>query len=113
MSKRTWNNPIIAWIDYRLPIFSFMHHELVDYPLPKNLNYFWNTGFLAGMALLIMIVSGIFLAMHYTPHVDMAFDSVEYIMRDVNFGWLIRYLHSNGGSMFFLVVYIHVFRGLY
>jgi quinol-cytochrome oxidoreductase complex cytochrome b subunit len=105
--------PIVRWIDERLPIFTFMHHEMHEYPTPKNLNYWWNFGSLAGIVLVIMIASGIFLAMNYTPHVDMAFNSVERIMRDVNYGWLIRYVHMNGASMFFLVVYIHIFRGLY
>jgi ubiquinol-cytochrome c reductase cytochrome b subunit len=90
-----------------------MDHELNEYPTPKNLSYWWNFGSLAGIALVIMIVSGITLAMHYTPHVDYAFDSVERIMRDVNYGWLIRYIHMNGASFFFIVVYIHIFRGLY
>ena len=113
MTTPSWNNPIVKWIDYRLPIFTFMHHDLVDYPTPRNLNYWWNFGSLAGIVLVIMIVTGIVLAMHYTPHVDMAFASVERIMRDVNYGWLIRYVHMTGGSMFFLVVYIHLFRGMY
>ena len=113
MSQPTWKNPIVAWIDYRLPVFTFAHHELVDYPTPRNLNYWWNFGSLAGVMLVILIVTGVFLAMHYTPHTDYAFASVERIMRDVNYGWLIRYLHMNGGSIFFLVVYIHLFRGLY
>ena len=90
-----------------------MHHELHEYPTPKNLNYWWNFGSLAGIVLGIMIVSGIVLAMNYTAHIDYAFDSVERIMRDVNFGWLIRYIHMNGASFFFIVVYIHMFRGLY
>jgi ubiquinol-cytochrome c reductase cytochrome b subunit len=104
---------VVDWIDYRLPIFTFMKHQLDEYPTPKNLNYFWNFGSLAGLVLVIMIVTGVTLAMQYTPHVDMAFDSIERIMRDVNYGWLIRYLHMNGASMFFAVVYIHIFRGLY
>src|SRR5471032_888218 len=104
---------LVRWIDHRLPIFTFMSHELNDYPTPRNLNYWWNFGSLAGIMLMIMIVSGIFLAMAYTPHKDMAFDSVERIMRDVNYGWLIRYVHQNGASMFFIVTYIHIFRGLY
>ncbi len=108
-----FENPIVRWIDHRLPIFSFMHHELHEYPTPKNLNYWWNFGSLAGIALVIMLVTGITLAMHYTPHVDHAFNSVERIMRDVNYGWLIRYIHMNGASFFFIVVYIHIFRGLY
>jgi quinol-cytochrome oxidoreductase complex cytochrome b subunit len=96
-----------------LPIFSFMDHEYNQFPMPKNLNYWWNFGALATVVLITLIVTGIVLAMHYTPHTTMAFDSVEHIMRDVNFGWLIRYIHSNGASMFFVVVYIHIFRGLY
>jgi len=113
MEKKTYNNAIIRWVDDRLPIFSFMDHEYNQFPMPKNLNYWWNFGALASIALIAMIVTGIVLAMHYTPHVSMAFDSVEHIMRDVNYGWLIRYIHANGGSMFFIVVYIHIFRGLY
>jgi ubiquinol-cytochrome c reductase cytochrome b subunit len=113
MSNPEFSNPIVKWVDYRLPIFSMMHHELHEYPTPKNLNYWWNFGSLAGIVLGIMIVSGIVLAMNYTAHVDYAFDSVERIMRDVNFGWLIRYIHMNGASFFFIVVYIHMFRGLY
>jgi quinol-cytochrome oxidoreductase complex cytochrome b subunit len=113
MEAKTWKNPVIAWIDYRLPVFSMMQADLVDYPTPKNLNYWWNFGSLAGIVLVIMIATGIMLAMQYTAHVDYAFESVERIMRDVNYGWLLRYLHMNGGSMFFVVVYIHIFRGLY
>ncbi len=113
MEAKTWKNPVIAWIDDRLPVFSMMQAELVDYPTPKNLNYWWNFGSLAGIVLVIMIATGIMLAMQYTAHVDYAFESVERIMRDVNYGWLLRYLHTNGGSMFFIVVYIHFFRGMY
>ena len=104
---------IIGWIDYRLPIFSTLQHTLVDYPTPKNLNYWWNFGSLAGIFLMIQIITGIVLAMHYTPSVEGAFASIEHIMRDVNYGWLIRYIHMNGASFFFIVVYIHIFRGLY
>jgi ubiquinol-cytochrome c reductase cytochrome b subunit len=104
---------IVRWIDYRLPFVSFLEHEFTAYPTPVNLNYWWNFGSLAGIILIIMIVSGVVLAMHYTPHATLAFDSVERIMRDVNYGWLIRYVHMNGASMFFLIVYIHLFRGLY
>ena len=110
--KAPKKNGIVEWIDYRLPIFTFMNHELREYPTPKNLNYWWNFGSLAGIVLVVMILSGIFLAMNYTAHVDYAFVSVERIMRDVNYGWLLRYIHMNGASMFFLVVYIHIFRGL-
>jgi len=106
-------NKIVRWIDHRLPVFSFLDHELNQYPTPKNLNYWWNFGSLAGIMLMIMIVTGIFLAMQYTPHVDYAFDSVERIMRDVNYGWLMRYIHMNGASFFFIITYIHIFRGLY
>ncbi|BBK40767.1 cytochrome b [Allostella vacuolata] len=106
-------NAIIRWVDHRLPVFSFMNHELNEYPTPRNLNYWWNFGSLAGIVLVIMIATGVFLAMQYTPHTAHAFDSVERIMRDVNFGWLIRYIHMNGASFFFIVVFIHIFRGLY
>ncbi|WP_413205049.1 cytochrome b [Rhodospirillum sp. A1_3_36] len=109
----TWNNKAVKWFDDRLPIVTLMHKELVVYPAPKNLNYWWNFGSLAGIALVIMVATGIFLAMNYTAHVDYAFNSVERIMRDVNYGWLLRYIHMNGASMFFIVVYIHIFRGLY
>ena len=111
--KADFSNPVIRWIDYRLPIFTFLHHELNAYPTPRNLNYLWNFGSLAGIVLLIMIASGIVLAMHYVPTGEGAFRSVEHIMRDVNYGWLIRYIHTTGASMFFAVVYIHIFRGLY
>ncbi|MBZ0325529.1 MAG: cytochrome b/b6, partial [Alphaproteobacteria bacterium] len=113
MSAPEFKNGLVKWIDYRLPIFTFMHHEMHEYPTPRNLNYWWNYGSLAGIVLVVMIATGIFLAMQYTPHVDHAFDSVERIMRDVNYGWLLRYIHMNGASMFFIVVYIHIFRGLY
>jgi ubiquinol-cytochrome c reductase cytochrome b/c1 subunit len=112
-SASQWNNPVIRWIDERLPVFTYMDHEYNQFPMPKNLNYFWNFGALAMIVLVTMVVTGIVLAMQYTPHVDYAFASVERIMRDVNYGWLLRYIHMNGGSMFFIVVYIHIFRGLY
>jgi len=95
------------------PIINLLNDHLIDYPTPVNINYLWNFGSMAGIFLVVQIVTGIFLAMHYTPHVDLAFLSVEHIMRDVNNGWLIRYLHANGASMFFAVVYIHVARGIY
>jgi quinol-cytochrome oxidoreductase complex cytochrome b subunit len=104
---------VVKWIDDRLPVFSFVNEHLRNYKTPKNLNYLWNFGSLAGITLTIMIVTGIFLAMSYTPHVDDAFNSVERIMREVNYGWLLRYIHMNGASMFFIVVYIHILRGLY
>jgi quinol-cytochrome oxidoreductase complex cytochrome b subunit len=108
-----WKNPLVRWIDERLPIFTMAYHDLGVYPTPRNLNYWWSYGSLAGIVLVIMIATGIVLAMHYTPHTSMAFDSIERIMRDVNYGWLIRYVHMNGASAFFIVVYIHLFRGLY
>ncbi|WP_308911867.1 cytochrome b [Pseudokordiimonas caeni] len=108
------NSAVVKWIDDRLPIFSLIHGSLgAGYLAPRNLNYWWNFGSLAGLCLVIQIVTGIVLAMHYTPNTLMAFDSVERIMRDVNYGWLIRYMHANGASMFFIAVYIHILRGLY
>ena len=103
---------VLGWIDHRLPIISALAHFKV-YKTPGNLNYMWNLGSIAGLALVIQIVTGILLAMHYVPHVDHAFDSVEKIMRNVNYGWLIRYMHAVGASMFFVAVYLHIFRGLY
>ncbi len=114
MTVSEWPKQAVSWFDERLPVFTFMQHELNEYPTPRNLSYWWNFGSLAGIVLVVMIATGIVLAMHYTPHVDMAYDSIEQrIMRDVNYGWLMRYVHLNGASMFFLVVYIHLFRGLY
>jgi len=113
MSAAKFSNPVVRWIDHRLPVFSMLDHTANDYPTPKNLSYMWNFGSLAGLSLVIMIVTGIVLAMNYTAHVDHAFGSVERIMRDVNHGWLIRYIHMNAASFFFIVVYIHIFRGLY
>lgn len=95
------------------PILTLINEFVVDSPLPSNINYLWGFGSLAGLCLVIQLVTGILLAMHYTPHVDLAFISVEHIMRDVNYGWLLRYAHANGASMFFIVVYIHIARGLY
>jgi hypothetical protein len=92
---------------------AFIDNHLIHYPTSINLSYAWSFGSAAGICLVIQILSGIFLAMHYTPHIDLAFSSVEHIMRDVNNGWLIRYVHANGASMFFIVVYCHIFRGLY
>lgn len=97
----------------KVSLLSFIDSHIVDYPTPANLNYYWSFGSLAGLCLVIQIITGIFLAMHYTPHVLFAFNSVEHIMRDVNYGWLIRYIHANGASMFFIVTYLHIFRGLF
>jgi ubiquinol-cytochrome c reductase cytochrome b subunit len=110
-SIATFISTRIRWnVNYLL---AFVDNHLVHYPTPLNLNYAWSFGSLAGICLIIQILSGIFLAMHYTPHIDLAFSSVEHIMRDVKHGWLIRYIHANGASMFFIVVYCHIFRGLY
>jgi ubiquinol-cytochrome c reductase cytochrome b subunit len=111
--KAFYDNPLSKWIDKRLPIFTFIRHSLDEYPTPKNLNWLWNSGSLAGITLLIMIISGVTLAMHYNPDPADAFNSVERIMRDVNYGWLIRYIHMNGASFFFIIVYLHMFRGMY
>ena len=100
------------WFNDRLPLLSLANH-LTDYPTPKNLNYWWTFGGILTFCLITQIVTGLTLAMHYIAHADMAFESVEHIMRDVNYGWLIRYIHANGASMFFLAVYIHIFRSLF
>jgi ubiquinol-cytochrome c reductase cytochrome b subunit len=94
-------------------ILAFIDSHIINYPTPINLNYFWSFGSAAGICLVIQIVTGVFLAMHYCANVDLAFDSVEHIMTDVNSGWILRYVHANGASMFFIVVYCHIFRGLY
>jgi ubiquinol-cytochrome c reductase cytochrome b subunit len=104
---------IEKWLDSRLPILRLAYDSFVDYPTPKNLNYWWTFGGILSLCLGIQIVTGIILAMHYVAQADLAFDSVERIMRDVNYGWLIRYAHANGASMFFFAVYIHMFRSLY
>ena len=113
LHKSEFKNPVINWVDTRLPVFTMMTKEYGVFPTPRNFNYFWNFGALAMINLIIMIVTGIFLAMNYNASTTGAFESVERIMRDVNYGWLLRYVHANGASMFFIVVYIHVFRGLY
>ncbi|CAK6536946.1 MAG: Ubiquinol-cytochrome c reductase, cytochrome b [Candidatus Midichloria mitochondrii] len=104
MDKNSPIDRVIEWVEYRLPIFSFLKH-FSEYGTPKNLNYLWNLGSIAGIMLIIQILTGLFLAMQYTPHVKMAFDSVENIMRNVNYGWLIRYTHAVGASMFFAAIY--------
>jgi quinol-cytochrome oxidoreductase complex cytochrome b subunit len=101
------------WLDVRLPIIRFANDTIVTFPTPKNLNYWYTFGGILALMLGIQIVTGIVLAMHYVPNVEMAFNSVQRIKRDVNFGWLIQGMHANGASMFFLAVYIHMFRGLY
>jgi len=107
-------HPFMRYLDEKLPLPRLVYNAVgAGYPVPRNLNYFWNFGVLAGAALAIQIVTGIVLAMHYAANGAVAFDSVEHIMRDVNAGWLLRYAHANGASMFFIVVYLHIFRGLY
>src|SRR5260370_28626757 len=112
-SPPVFNNKVIAWIDHRLPIFSYMEKEYRTFPTPRNFNYFWNFGAIATVMLVLMIVTGIVLAMNYQPNSELAFASVERIMRDVPSGWLMRYLHMTGASFFFAAVYVHIFRGMY
>ena len=119
MNKKIYNSNFIAFFVTKSIrwnknyVLSFFDSHLIHYPAPINLTYAWSFGSTAGICLIIQILTGIFLAMHYTPHIDLAFSSVEHIMRDVNNGWFIRYAHANGASMFFIVVYSHIFRGLY
>jgi len=112
-SKYQPTSAIGQWFHERLPIVAFAKDHALDFPTPKNLNYFYTFGGILAVMLVVQIITGIVLVMHYTPHVDMAFISVERIMRDVNYGWMLRYLHMNGASMFFIAVYIHMFRGMY
>ena len=100
------------WFDSRLPLLTLANH-LTDYPTPKNLNYWWTFGGILTFCLITQIITGLVLAMHDVAHADLAFESIEHIMRDVNYGWLLRYVHANGASMFFLAVYIHIFRALF
>jgi len=104
---------IERWLDVRLPIVRLAYDSAIDYPTPKNLNYWWTFGGILAFCLVTQILTGVVLAMHYVPNADLAFNSVEHIMRDVNYGWMIRYIHANGASMFFLAVYVHIGRGLY
>jgi len=97
----------------RQPVASLVNDHLIEYPTPVNLSYAWSFGLLAAVCLGIQLATGIFLAMHYTPHIDLAFASTEHIMRDVEHGWWMRYAHANGASFFFAVVYTHILRGLY
>ncbi len=106
-------HPVMKWIERRLPIFGLVHSSFVAYPTPRNLNYWWTFGAILSLMLGVQVLTGVILAMHFTPNADLAFKSVEQIMRDVNYGWLMRYMHASGASMFFLAVYIHMFRGLY
>jgi ubiquinol-cytochrome c reductase cytochrome b subunit len=109
----TETSKIAKWVDDRLPVISMVEGVFLKHPYPKNLSYFWGFGSIAGIALLVQILSGLFLAMHYVPNTEKAFDSVEHIMRDVRYGWLLRYIHAVGASMFFVAVYCHIARGLY
>lgn len=112
-STYTPGSGIEKWLDDRMPIIRFANDTLVDFPTPKNLNYWWTFGAILAVMLVVQIISGIVLAMHYTPHAGLAFDSVELFRRDANFGWLIQNIHMVGASMFFIAVYIHMFRGMY
>jgi ubiquinol-cytochrome c reductase cytochrome b subunit len=110
----TPKHPVMQWMDERLPLPRLVYNAVgAGYPVPRNLNYWWNFGFMALVCLALQIVTGIILAMHYAANATVAFDSVEHIMRDVNWGWLMRYAHANGASAFFAVIYIHIFRGFY
>jgi ubiquinol-cytochrome c reductase cytochrome b subunit len=107
-------HPFMQWMDEKLPLPRLVYNAVGSgYEVPRNLNYFWNFGFLAGLCLVIQIVTGIVLAMHYASDASLAFNSTEHIMRDVNWGWLMRYGHANGAAAFFVVVYAHIFRGFY
>ena len=112
-SSYTPTNAFTKWLDTRLPLVRFAQDTAINFPTPKNLNYWYTFGGILAVCLVIQILTGIILAMHYEASVDGAFASVERIMRDVPYGWLLRYIHANGASMFFLAVYIHMFRGLY
>jgi ubiquinol-cytochrome c reductase cytochrome b/c1 subunit len=112
-SQSQFTNPFVRWIDNRLPVVTLMQKEFGTFPVPKNFNYFWNFGAIAMLLLVVMISSGVVLAMDYMPNAAEAFGSVQHIMRDVNYGWLVRYMHQNGASMFFIATYIHTFRGIY
>ena len=101
------------WFERRLPIMGLIHSSFVVFPNPRNLNYYWTFGGILAFMLVSQILTGVVLAMHYAANVDLAFNSVEQIMRDVNYGWMLRYLHANGASMFFVAVYVHIGRGLY
>jgi ubiquinol-cytochrome c reductase cytochrome b subunit len=107
-------NGFMKWMDERLPLPRLVYNAVgAGYPVPRNLNYMWNFGVLAGFCLVLQIVTGVVLAMHYAADSSVAFDKVEHIMRDVNWGWLMRYAHANGASFFFIVIYMHIFRGFY
>jgi ubiquinol-cytochrome c reductase cytochrome b subunit len=107
-------NAFMRFMDEKLPLPRLVYNAIgAGYPVPRNLNYMWNFGVLAGFCLVLQIVTGIILAMHYAANAGIAFASVEHIMRDVNWGWMLRYAHANGASFFFIVIYLHMFRGFY
>jgi ubiquinol-cytochrome c reductase cytochrome b subunit len=107
-------NPLMKWVDEKLPLPRLVYNAVgAGYPVPRNLNYMYNFGVLAGFCLVLQIVTGVILAMHYAPNALVAFGSTEHIMRNVNWGWMLRYMHANGASFFFLVLYLHIFRGFY
>jgi ubiquinol-cytochrome c reductase cytochrome b subunit len=108
-----FNNKVIAWIDHRLPIFSYLEKEYHTFPTPRNFNYFWNFGAIATVMLVLMIVTGIVLATNYTPHVRWPSTRSSASCATCRQGWLMRYLHMTGASFFFAAVYIHIFRGMY
>ena len=101
------------WIDKRFPLMEFIEKHITKYPTPKNLNHWWNFGSLAGIFLMVQIITGVWLTMYYKPDTKLAFDSIQHIVRDVNYGWLIRYLHAIGPTGFFFAVYMHMARALY
>ncbi|MBH0111703.1 cytochrome b N-terminal domain-containing protein [Novosphingobium sp. YJ-S2-02] len=110
----TPSHPFMKWMDERLPLPRLVYNAVGSgYEVPRNLNYFWNFGFLAGLCLVLQIVTGIVMAMHYAANTEVAFDTIEHTVRDVNWGWLMRYAHANGASAFFVVIYIHIFRGFF
>ena len=112
-SNYEFTNPVARWVDSRLPILSLVKGQAMDFPTPRNLNYWWTFGGILATMLVVQLLTGIVLAMHYTANTGLAFESVEHIMRNVNYGWLLRYMHMNGASFFFIAVYIHIFRGMY
>jgi ubiquinol-cytochrome c reductase cytochrome b subunit len=111
-TSEKWQGGLLGWIDARFPLSSMWYDHLAKYYAPKNFNFWYYFGSLALLVLVLQIVTGVWLTMNYKPDATLAFNSVEYIMRDVNWGWLIRYMHSTGASFFFIVVYLHMFRGL-
>jgi quinol-cytochrome oxidoreductase complex cytochrome b subunit len=111
MIKRVFNSTI-AWVDERFPLTTMVQKHLTQYYAPKNFNFWYYFGMLSLVMLVNQLLTGIFLTMNYNPSAEEAFNSVEYIMRDVEYGWLIRYMHSTGASFFFIVVYLHMFRGI-